>query len=82
LKSQKQGKGCIHCEDTGFRGRTGIFEILNITPSISELILQKVSSDQILLRAKEEGMRTMREDGIDKIKMGTTTLAEVYRVTG
>jgi len=82
LKSQKQGKGCIHCEDTGFRGRTGIFEILDITPSISELILQKVSSDQILLRAREEGMRTMREDGIDKIRMGTTTMAEVYRVTG
>lgn len=82
LKSETRGEGCTHCGHTGFRGRTGIFEILNITPSISELILQKVSSDQILLRAKEEGMRTMREDGIDKVKTGTTTMAEVYRVTG
>jgi len=82
LTRQKIGQGCPHCNDTGFRGRTGIYEIMNITPSISDLILQKVSSQQIQLKAKEEGMHTMREDGIDKVGKGITTIDEVLRVTG
>ncbi|RZB36053.1 MAG: type IV pilus assembly protein PilB [Desulfobacteraceae bacterium Eth-SRB2] len=82
ITSEKRGRGCGRCDGTGYYGRSGIFEILNITPAISRLILQKVSSDQILLKAQEGGMQTMRENGIDKIKAGITTLLEVDRVTG
>ncbi len=82
LTSEMRGRGCGHCGGTGYLGRTGIFETLKITPAISPLILQKVSSDQILLKAQEAGMPTMRENGIDKVKAGLTTLAEVDRVTG
>ncbi len=82
LVSEKRGRGCSNCGGTGYRGRSGIFEILNITPDISPLILQQVSSDVILMKAQEKGMQTMRENGLDKIKAGITTLSEVYRVTG
>ena len=82
LTSEKRGRGCSRCGGTGYHGRTGIYEILNLNPAISRLILQKVSSDQILLKARENGMQTMRENGIDKVKAGITTLYEVDRVTG
>ncbi len=82
IHSEKKGTGCRFCGHTGYKGRTGIFEILEITPSISHLILQKVSSDQILLQARQEGMRTMKEDGIEKVRRGETTIEEVLRVTG
>jgi type II secretory ATPase GspE/PulE/Tfp pilus assembly ATPase PilB-like protein len=82
LTSEKRGRGCSRCGGTGYHGRTGIYEILNINTAISRLILQKVSSDQILLKARENGMQTMRENGIDKVKAGITTLYEVDRVTG
>ncbi|MCU0614721.1 MAG: GspE/PulE family protein, partial [Desulfobacterales bacterium] len=65
LTSEKRGRGCSRCGGTGYHGRTGIYEILNINTAISRLILQKVSSDQILLKARENGMQTMRENGID-----------------
>lgn len=82
VTSEKRGQGCSRCAGTGYHGRTGIYEILNITPAISRLILQKVSSDQILLKARESGMQTMRENGIDKVRAGITTIYEVDRVTG
>jgi type IV pilus assembly protein PilB len=82
LTSEMRGRGCDHCRFTGYWGRIGIFELLKITPAISRLILQKVSSDQILLEAKNGGMRTMRKNGIDKVRDGITTIAEVDRWTG
>lgn len=82
LTSEKRGRGCSRCGGSGYYGRTGIFEILAINPAISRLILQKVSSDQIMLKAQEGGMQTMRENGIDKIKAGITNLSEINRVTG
>ncbi len=63
-------------------GRVAIFEILPITPTLSPLILQQVSSDQILEKAKEDGMRTMMQDGLRKVRAGITTIEEIYRVTG
>ena len=80
-KTLKRGKGCPACEYTGYRGRTGIFEILEMTPKISQLITQKVSSDVLMLEAQKEGMRTMREDGLNKVLDGITTIEEVFRVT-
>ena len=83
LTSEKRGKGCSFCGGTGYHGRTGIYEILNINTAISPLILKKVSSDQILDTAREKNnMQTMRENGIDKVRQGITTIYEVDRVTG
>lgn len=64
----------------GFSGRVGIQEVLKITPSISELILQEATSDEIEQQAREEGMLTMTEDGIYKAAKGITTIEEVFRV--
>ena len=80
-KSLKRGKGCAACEFTGYSGRTGIFEILEITPRISQAITQKASSDVLALEAKKEGMRTMKEDGLTKVLDGITTIEEIFRVT-
>jgi general secretion pathway protein E/type IV pilus assembly protein PilB len=76
-----RGKGCSACAHTGYRGRNGIFEVMPITDRIRELILEKVPSTVVKTRAREEGMRTMREDGFLKVAMGQTTIDEVLRVT-
>jgi type IV pilus assembly protein PilB len=73
-------KGCEHCNGSGFKGRTGIFEILRISPKIRDLILKKSSAEEIERTAMEEGMTTMMDDGIAKVKMGITSINEVLRV--
>jgi len=80
-KTLKRGHGCAACEFTGYSGRTGIFEILEITPRISRAITQKASSDVLALEARQEGMRTMKEDGLGKVLEGITTIEEIFRVT-
>ncbi|UCB57157.1 MAG: type II/IV secretion system protein [Candidatus Omnitrophota bacterium] len=75
------GRGCEFCKFTGYRGRTGIYEFLLIDERIRELILQRVSADQMKKAAVSAGMHTLRQDGWEKIKMGLTTPAEVVRVT-
>ncbi|MDE2001434.1 MAG: type II/IV secretion system protein [Patescibacteria group bacterium] len=74
-----EGKGCPVCKNTGYVGRTGIFEVLEVTPTIRELIMKKVDSDIIETKAVEEGMTTMFEDGLRKVAKGVTTLEEVMR---
>ncbi|OGX44911.1 MAG: hypothetical protein A3G38_03160 [Omnitrophica WOR_2 bacterium RIFCSPLOWO2_12_FULL_51_8] len=76
-----EGKGCEECRFTGYRGRTGIYEILTVTEPIREMILNHSSSQQIKQKAITQGMRTLRQDGIEKVKAGLTTLTEVVRVT-
>lgn len=76
-----EGKGCEECRFTGYRGRTGIYEILVVSPAIRELILSRASSQQIKEKAISEGMRTLRQDGLRKVLKGITTFAEVVRVT-
>lgn len=76
-----EGKGCDSCRHTGFKGRTAIYEILVMSDPIRELVLKKASSDQIKKKALSLGMRTLREDGWEKIKRGITTPGEVMRVT-
>lgn len=76
-----EGKGCEACRYTGYKGRTAIYEILVVDEPIRELILKKSSSDQIKRKALSLGMRTLRQDGWEKILMGITTPAEVIRVT-
>ncbi|HEX9912773.1 MAG TPA: GspE/PulE family protein [candidate division Zixibacteria bacterium] len=74
-----KGKGCEKCKYTGYRGRMGIFEVLEVTPEINQLIAQRATSYEIEKVAKIE---SMFEDGIKKVLAGTTTLDEVLRVAG
>jgi len=74
------GKGCKACVSTGYSGRIGIFETLEMTEKIKELIMAKSSADEIEGRAVKDGMTTMIEDGMDKVLNGTTTIEEVVRV--
>ena len=74
-------EGCEECRGTGFRGRTGIYEILAITDHIRPLIVQRASSVAIKQEALKHGMRTLRDDGWDKVLKGVTTIEEVVRVS-
>lgn len=74
-----RGKGCPECNGTGYKGRVGIYEILQMTESIRELVTKKVSIEELQRQAIKEGMVTMLEDGLDKISAGITTVEEVLR---
>ncbi len=75
------GKGCPECHFTGYRGRTGLFEIMRVTERIRQLILDNVPTSRIRDAALEEGMRTLRESGLLAIYDGITTIEEVVRET-
>lgn len=75
------GTGCQHCAQTGFRGRKGVFEMMPVTEALQGLTLRRASSGQIRRVAVEEGMMSLREDGLRQVRMGLTTLDEVMRVT-
>ncbi len=77
----QKGKGCSECSGTGCRGRFGIFEIFVIDDEARRLIYEKVPSSVLRARAREMGMRTLREDGIRKVVAGLTTPEEVIRAT-
>ena len=76
-----EAAGCEKCRMTGFRGRTGLYELLTITEGIEHLILQRSSSNAIKQKAVEEGMLTLRDDGWSKVLEGMTTVEEVVRVS-
>jgi len=76
-----RGKGCQNCAYTGYAGRIGIFEIFAVTEEVQHLIYQQVSASEMRNKARELGMRTLREDGLRKVIAGQTTLEEVFRVT-
>lgn len=76
-----RGNGCSACHDTGFKGRIGIFEVLEITPKLAQLISLKADSDKLKAQALDDGMTTMLDDGLDKVISGETTLSEILRVT-
>jgi len=76
-----KGRGCEGCAFTGYYGRTGIFELLVISDELRRLILKNADSNQMREMARKEGMQTLIEDGVEKIKAGITTLSEVLRVT-
>ena len=77
----RKGKGCSMCSNTGYKGRTGIYEILPITSEIRKMIVEKKTPDEIINRAKKLGYTTMQQDGFKKVLEGITTLEEVLRVT-
>jgi len=76
-----RGKGCEACKNTGYKGRIGIFELLIMTDSIKKMVVNRTSADDITKKALSEGMRTLRDDGLDKVRSGITTIDEVIRVT-
>jgi len=75
------GKGCAECSQTGYRGRQGLFEMLRVTDTLRELITQKAPTLVIKQRAMEQGMQTLRADGLRAIFDGATTIEEVLKYT-
>ncbi|MEK7631374.1 MAG: GspE/PulE family protein [Patescibacteria group bacterium] len=76
-----RGKGCKQCNHEGYKGRIGIYEILEVTHDIADLILNKCTTEDLRRAAQKQGMLTMAEDGFIKAKYGITTIEEVLRVT-
>lgn len=75
-----RGRGCDSCNQTGYQGRVGVFEVLEMTPTIRKLVMDQADADTIKQQAIAEGMTTMFEDGLHKALLGVTTLDEVLRV--
>ncbi|MBN1571098.1 MAG: type II secretion system ATPase GspE [Acidobacteria bacterium] len=76
-----EGRGCEQCSNTGFIGRVGIYELMNVTDDIRKLTVAKADSNQIRKKAIENGMRPLRDDGWLKVRQGVTSISEVLRVT-
>ena len=76
-----KGKGCNHCNKTGYRGRMGIFELMTMTSQVREMTFKGDSTLNIRKMARKQGMRTLFEDGIIKVLRGMTTIDEVLRIT-
>jgi len=76
-----RGRGCPECARTGYRGRTGIYELFELSDEVRQMIYERVPSNVLRARAREMGMRTLREDGVRKIMAGITTPEEVISVT-
>ena len=76
-----RGAGCAECRGTGFLGRTGIFELLNVTTELQELIHARAGSARLRAKARALGLRTLREDGVRKAIAGLTTIEEVVSIT-
>jgi type IV pilus assembly protein PilB len=72
--------GCTACSKTGYRGRLGLYEVMTMSEEIERLVVERVSSEDIRRSARRDGMITLREDGLEKIRLGTTSIEEVLRV--
>jgi type II secretory ATPase GspE/PulE/Tfp pilus assembly ATPase PilB-like protein len=75
-----KGQGCKACRNSGYLGRVGLFEVLEVNKEIRRLINERADSDIIAKEAMAEGMRSMFEDGLIKVRDGVTTIEEVLRV--
>lgn len=76
-----KGRGCDACAGTGLKGRQGLYEVMFLTPQLRRLILQNVGAQEIKDAAIEQGMLTLRMDGLLKVMKGITTLEQVIRET-
>jgi type IV pilus assembly protein PilB len=76
-----RGRGCADCSKTGYRGRTGIYELFAVDDEVRRMIYEKAPSNVVRARARELGMRTLREDGVRKVMAGMTTPEEVISIT-
>jgi type IV pilus assembly protein PilB len=75
-----RGQGCDHCRGTGYRGRIGVFELMVVSDAIRSLIVNRASATEIKAHAIREEMRTLREDGLEKVLSGISTIDEILRV--
>jgi type IV pilus assembly protein PilB len=73
--------GCSRCGGSGYRGRTGLYEVMTVSEEIRELAIERASADRIATVAVKQGMRGLREDGLEKVRQGRTSISEVARVT-
>ena len=76
-----KGAGCANCNNTGYRGRVGLFEVMEVSDEIRELILSGASAMELRRQSMEEGMITLRQSGLHKIRAGMTSVEEVVRET-
>jgi type IV pilus assembly protein PilB len=76
-----KGRGCGNCNGTGYKGRVGLYEVMEISEGLRDLILSGATSVELRRKAIEEGMLTLRMSGIEKLKQGITTIEEVLRET-
>ena len=76
-----KGRGCPNCNNTGYSGRLGIFEVMPVSPAIRRMILDRSSCENIKRQAMSEGMLTLRQDALLKLRAGSTTVEEVLRET-
>ena len=76
-----KGKGCTTCNQTGYKGRIGLYEVMPISPLMRMMIMKGATSDEIAKQAVKEEMATLRDDGIEKVKQGVTTIEELMRET-
>ncbi len=76
-----RGRGCRNCRNTGFAGRTAVYELLTMSDGLRHMVVQRASATQLLALARQEGMRLLREQGWDKVRAGMTTPEEVLRCT-
>jgi type IV pilus assembly protein PilB len=74
--------GCTRCGQSGYKGRTGLYEVMRVSDDIRQLAIQRAPADLVAQAAMHEGMRRLREDGLEKVRLGVTSVAEVARVTG
>ncbi|MBN1327677.1 MAG: Flp pilus assembly complex ATPase component TadA [Candidatus Cloacimonetes bacterium] len=77
----KHGSGCVHCDNTGYSGRTGIFEMLEVSPAIRKLIFESANQDTIKIEALKNGMLTLHQSGMEKMRLGITTITEIIKFT-
>ena len=73
--------GCARCGGTGYRGRVGLYEVMSMSDELRELTIERASAEAIMTKATEQGMEALQEDGLEKVKQGLTSIAEVARVT-
>jgi type IV pilus assembly protein PilB len=73
--------GCMRCGNTGYQGRLGLYEVMPLNDEIRAMVIERRSVSEIAASAARTGMRTMRDDGIEKVRRGLTSMAEVARVT-
>jgi type IV pilus assembly protein PilB len=72
--------GCSACSNTGYRGRAGLYEVMPMTEEIQRLTVDRASADEIRKTGIEQGMMTLRDDGLEKARMGRTSIGEIARV--
>jgi type IV pilus assembly protein PilB len=74
--------GCRRCGGSGYRGRVGLYEVMMVTPEVQDLALERKPAEAIRDVAVQQGMARLRDDGLDKVRQGRTSIAEVARVIG